>query len=101
MSRSIRMEAPLLSQEGWRGDVLSAAPGWFLKRTTPSAPAKDASRRFLDGAATLPNLGGELPVGCFATFVTLLDSSSADGNHPETPARLYPNNRTPTHCKRR
>src|SRR5262249_56206688 len=34
--------------------------GWFLKRTTPSGPSKKASRHFLEGAATPPNLGGVL-----------------------------------------
>src|SRR2546427_10370571 len=29
---------------------------------TPSAPAKEASRHFIDGAATPPNLGGEFRV---------------------------------------
>ena len=41
---------------------LKARAGWFPFGTTPSAPAKVASRLFLDGAATPPNLGGELRV---------------------------------------
>jgi hypothetical protein len=34
-------------------------PKCFDSRTTPSAPSLDASRHFLGGAATPPNLGGE------------------------------------------
>jgi hypothetical protein len=62
---------PLLSQEGWRSDVLSAAPGWFLKPQRcgvwnhPVCAAEVASRHFLSGAATPPNLGGELRVFLF------------------------------------
>ena len=39
----------------------SANGGVVPQETTPSAPASVASRYFLDGAATPPNLGGELP----------------------------------------
>ena len=38
----------------------SANGGVVPQETTPSAPSKVASRHFLDGAATPPNLGGEL-----------------------------------------
>src|SRR5438874_13838028 len=73
-----------MEKEGWRGDVLSAAPGWFRGRNPPViavrlrnhsslfrpigltfaplmpvCPAKEASRLFFLGAATPPNLGGE------------------------------------------
>ena len=38
----------------------SANGGVVPQETTPSAPSKVASQYFLDGAATPPNLGGEL-----------------------------------------
>src|SRR5437867_13284275 len=38
------------------------------------APANEASRHFLMGAATPPNLGGELPFEGFATFGIILIS---------------------------
>src|SRR5215510_10608355 len=43
-----------------RSRVFQRTAGWFLKRTTPSGPSKKASRHFLEGAATPPNLGGVL-----------------------------------------
>src|SRR5438552_19174841 len=63
MSRSIRMELPSLAKEGWPrhqentpvplkgadGVVRSTSDNRWLERTTPSAPAKEASRLFLDG----------------------------------------------------
>ena len=43
----------------------------FGSRTTPSEPFSDASRNFLGGAATPPNLGGELctPPDHFGQFI--------------------------------
>src|SRR6266849_2127400 len=75
MSRSIRMELPSLAKEGWprhqvngpvplksaarsvspigrnikNGVVRSTSDNRWLERTTPSAPAKEASRLFLNG----------------------------------------------------
>src|SRR5215471_12124762 len=64
---------PLLSEEGWPrhqqniAKLRYGADGVVIKfrrillrlNTTPSARAKDASRRFLDRAATPPRRGGE------------------------------------------
>src|SRR5438552_5113260 len=63
MSRSIRMELPSLAKEGWPrhqvngpvplkgadGAVRSTSDNRWLERTTPSAPAKEASPLFLNG----------------------------------------------------
>src|SRR5437899_8767787 len=63
MSRSIRMELPSLAKEGWPrrqvngpvplkgadGVVRSTSDNRWLERTTPSAPAKEASPLFLNG----------------------------------------------------
>src|SRR2546427_10823755 len=49
---------------------------------TPSAPAKEASRHFIDGAATPPNLGGEFRV----TF-RVHDHSRNEVQKLETPMR--------------
>src|SRR3989442_6342233 len=63
MSRSIRMSLPSLAREGWPrhqlngpfplksadGVVRSTSDNRWLERTTPSAPAKEASRLFLNG----------------------------------------------------
>ena len=52
---------PSSSKKGRAGGVV---PKPFVARfclgTTPSAPSSVASRHFLNGAATPPNLGGEL-----------------------------------------
>src|SRR5438477_6644398 len=64
MSRSIRMELPSLAKEGWPrhqvngpvplksadGVVRSTSDNRWLERTTPSAPAKEASPLFRNGA---------------------------------------------------
>src|SRR6185369_7310271 len=60
-------KVPLLSQEGWLRDVLPAQPGWFQRihiQVSRAEPPRrrllnDASRYFIDGAATPPNSGGE------------------------------------------
>src|SRR5881397_130332 len=63
ISRSIRMELPSLAKEGWPrhqvngpvplkgadGVVRSTSDNRWLERTTPSAPAKEASPLFLNG----------------------------------------------------
>src|ERR1700740_1365817 len=68
MRRGTRMDAPLLSEEGWRGDVSSAAPGWFPNRTTPSAPATEASRHLFNGRSHPSLLRRGAPGRGFAGF---------------------------------
>src|SRR3989454_9707935 len=84
MSRSIRMELPSLAKEGWprhqvngpvplksaarsvspvgrnikNGVVRSTSDNRWLEPTTPSAPAKEASRHFLNGRSH-PSLSKE------------------------------------------
>src|SRR2546426_8565079 len=84
MSRSIRMELPSLAKEGWprhqvngpvplksaarsvspvgrnikNGVVRSASDNRWLEPTTPSAPAKEVSRHFLNGRSH-PSLSKE------------------------------------------
>src|SRR2546425_10155994 len=73
MSRSIRMELPSLAKEGWPrhqvngpvplksadGVVRSTSDNRWLGRTTPSAPAKEASPLFLNGRSHPLCQGGE------------------------------------------
>src|SRR2546422_10855272 len=52
---------PLNSKKGRAGGgVPKHLVAKFYLGTTPSAPASVASRHFINGAATPPNLGGEL-----------------------------------------
>src|SRR5881396_1924259 len=74
MSRSIRMELPSLAKEGWPrhqvngpvplkgadGVVRSTSDNRWLERTTPSAPAKEASPLFLNGRSH-PSFAKEYP----------------------------------------
>src|SRR5437867_4440501 len=55
-----------------RGGRSSSKKKFFIcdLSTSPSAPAKDASRLFLEVASTPPNLGGEL-CAPFNSFTTL------------------------------
>ena len=84
-----RGKLPSLAKEGWprhqlNGPVpLQARPGWFvqlpinrwLEPTTPSAPAKEASRNFFNGRSH-PSLSKE---GSFApsNFRLILNSLSS------------------------
>src|SRR5437870_2454738 len=50
-------EANRIKKEGFASIYKAASQH---RSTTPAAPAKEALRHFIDGAATPPNLGGEL-----------------------------------------
>src|SRR5438128_12556230 len=74
-----------------RGLLMKAPPGWSAPDTvstspfpivpTPSAPASEASRLFLTGAATPPVPGGEHPVLAInQTFIDRRYSLSDRGN---------------------
>src|SRR2546422_8947887 len=82
MIRICRVEAiPRLPKAGWTRNQEDVAKPPLIERTgrlitseanfsnwitTPSAPALEASRHFLDGAATPPWKGGKWPTADFA-----------------------------------
>jgi len=62
---------PCSAQTGWSKTTQTRIPKHFGKSTTPSAPSEDASRYFLDVAATPPH-GGEYldyPYRSILTFI--------------------------------
>ena len=88
-------EASLFRADGVVNHDANRIPKHFGQSTTPSAPAEEASRNFLDVASTPPHEEGNvLPVCAFCAFCVPaslpIENSRRDGRLPSAPGCAFP-----------